>query len=52
MLDTRESEIGLDKSGEDIAMLGYLFGLGLHEVLIIIIVTAVVVYLITRRRKR
>jgi len=32
-------------------MLAYLFGFGLHEVLVIVIVTAVVVYLVTRQRK-
>jgi len=37
-----------DKNG----MLAYLFGFGLHEVLIIIIITAVVVYLITRKRHK
>jgi hypothetical protein len=33
-------------------MLAYLFGFGLHEVLIIVFVTAVVVYLITRQRRK
>jgi hypothetical protein len=37
---------------DNITMLAYLFGFGLHEVIIIIIITAVVVYLITRQRQK
>jgi hypothetical protein len=54
MPDVRYEERKQDVINQEdkIAMLAYLFGFGLHEVLIIMIVTGVVVYLITRKRQK